>query len=404
MDVVAVPVERRTPGYAGTGEETIIGSNGLRSVKVAVVIMSISLAGCSVDSEDLWPFSSDEPATPAPAPVSTGAPPPPQFADQASAPAPMTSVRVRRSGTLVGQRVSSLRSELDRLNERLDGQNERLIQIRRATVENAQRYHGTVAAVTSRLQLGTTPGNPVLVSQWNAAQAELDRVNGDILALNTLANDVASNSALANYVLESARAAYGLTGAIDEDHRQLAILEDDTNRTAVLVDRLLGEINEDISRQSAYVSTERANLTTLSQAVKNGELFGSNLAIRSAYGGGGRQAFASSSTPRGGFVSSGRRPLVVIRFDRPDVPYERALYSAVSRALQNQPAANFDVVAVTPSAGKAAQVALNQSRSKRFANRVMKSLTEMGMPASRVSLAATTSPGASTSEVHVFIR
>ena len=56
------------------------------------------------------------------------------------------------------------------------------------------------------------------------------------------------------------------------------------------------------------------------------------------------------------------------------------------------------------AAGKAAQVALNQSQSKRFANRVLRSLTDMGMPASRVSLAATTSPGASTSEVHVYLR
>jgi hypothetical protein len=369
--------------------------------------MTISLAGCAVDSEDLWPFGSNEPAPPPPAPVSQGAaPPPPQFpsAGSPASLAPVTPVRVGETGTLVGRKTAELRRELDRLNQRLSEQGERLTQVRRATVENAQRYHGTVAAVTARLQLGTTPGNPVLVSQWNAAQAELDRINGDIMALNTLANEVASNSALANYVLESSRAAYGLTGAIDEDHRQLAILEDDTNRTAVLVDRLLAEINEDIARQSAYVGTERDNLATLSQAVKNGELFGSNLALRSAYGRGNAPMFSNSSTPRGGFAMGGRRPLVVIRFDRPDVAYERALYSAVARALENRPAAAFDVVAVTPAAGKAAQVALYQSQSKRFANRVMKSLTEMGMPASRVSLAATTSPGASTSEVHVYLR
>ena len=374
----------------------------MRSAKVVVVLMTLSLTGCSIDSEDLWPFGSNEAATPAPAPAPTGSPPPPQFESQPSA-APVSTVGTRQSGTVVGQKVASLRGELDRLNQRLSGQNERLIQVRRTTVENAQRYHGTVAAVTARLQLGTTPGNPVLVSQWNAAQAELDRVNGDIMSLSTLANEVASNSALANFVLESSRAAYGLTGAIDEDHRRLAILEDDTNQASVLIDRLLNEINEDISRQGAYVATERANLATLSQAVKNGELFGANLAVTSRYGGAG-SAFTTSSTPRGGFTSGGRRPLVVIRFDRADVPYERALYSAIFRALQSQPAASFDVVAVTPAAGKAAQVALNQSQSKRFANQVLKSLTEMGMPASRVSLAATTSPGAATSEVHVYQR
>ena len=59
-------------------------------------------------------------------------------------------------------------------------QNQELQIIRRTTTQNAQRYHGTVAAINARLQLGTTPGNPVLVSQWNTAQAELDRIGLDI--------------------------------------------------------------------------------------------------------------------------------------------------------------------------------------------------------------------------------
>ena len=41
-----------------------------------------------------------------------------------------------------------------------------------------------------------------------------------------------------------------------------------------------------------------------------------------------------------------RRPLVVIRFDRANVPYEQALYTAVSRALERRPQALFDLVAV----------------------------------------------------------
>ena len=85
---------------------------------------------------------------------------------------------------------------------------------------------------------------------------------------------------MSSYLLETTRAAYGITGAIDDDHRQLAILEDEVNRTVVLIDRLLNELSEDIARQSAYVSNERSNLTTLSLAIKNGELLGSSLANR----------------------------------------------------------------------------------------------------------------------------
>ncbi|MDP6707979.1 MAG: hypothetical protein QF893_16675 [Alphaproteobacteria bacterium] len=316
----------------------------------------------------------------------------------------MPVTNLAATGTFVGQKTASLRTELRALQGKLQGQNQGLIQVRAETNETAQRYHGTVAAIQAKLQLGTTPGNPVLVSQWNAAQAELDRMSTDIAAMNTLANEIASNSSLAAYILESARASYSVAGAIDEDHRQIAILEDETNRTIVLIDRLLGEINEDAARQTAYIGTERSNLATLSMAVKNGELFGTSLFSRAYAARGERPVYATSPTPRSGFRNSGRQPLVVIRFDRPDVPFERALYSVVSRVLADRPEAEFDVVAVTPAAGKASEVAMGQSQSKRNANKVLRSLTDMGMPASRVSLSATTSPGINAGEVHVYLR
>src|SRR5699024_2298589 len=138
--------------------------------------------------------------------------------------------------------------------------------------DHSQRYHAAVATINARLQVGTTPGNPQLVNQWNVAQAELTRIDGDVASMNGLANEVAGASTMASYLLETTRAAYGLTGAVEEDHRQLAILEDEVNRTVVLIDRLLNELSEDISRQTTYLSTERRNMTTLSLAIKNGEL------------------------------------------------------------------------------------------------------------------------------------
>ncbi|MDP6564594.1 MAG: hypothetical protein QF578_07180 [Alphaproteobacteria bacterium] len=328
-------------------------------------------------------------------------PPPPAIAGAAALARPAGG---QATGTLVGQKVGQLRGELQRLKGQLGQQHGEMQQIRQTTTDNAQRYHGTVAAITARLQLGTTPGNPILVNQWNAAQAELDRVSGDIAAMNTLANRIAGNSSHAGYVLESARAAYGLAGAIDEDHRQLAMLEDETNRTVVLIDRLLGEINEDVARQTSYVAGERSNLTTLSASIKNGELHGSSLLAR-AYGGGGQPAaFATSSTPRSGFVAGGRQPLVVIRFDRPDVPYQQALYTAVSKTLQVRPDAMFDLVAVTPGRGSASEQALAQSTIKKHTNNVLKTLMDMGLPASRVSLAASSSTATASNEVHIYIR
>ncbi len=398
------------------------GRVNLRRSTVAVLGAAILLSGCSFASDSLWPsLTGDEPAgntegqpservsiPPSQAELNrqpTFTPPPPNLV---AAPPVMSSVVAtgQPTGTLVGQKVGQLRGELQRLKGQLGAQNGQLQQIRQITTNNAQRYHGTVAAVTARLQLGTTPGNPILVNQWNAAQAELDRISSDIATMNSLANQIASNSSLAAYVLESARAAYGLTGAIDEDHRQLALLEDKTNRAVVLIDRLLSEINEDVARQTSYVAGERSNLTTLASAIKNGELHGSSLMAR-AFATAGQApgpVYSVSSTPRSGFIAGGRQPLVVIRFDRPNVPYQQALYTAVAKTLQVRPEANFDLVAVTPGRGSTSEQAMAQSTVKKHTNGVLKSLMDMGLPASRISLSASSSATSASNEVHIYIR
>jgi hypothetical protein len=377
---------------------------------VVALAAAALLVGCSVDSDSLWPsLTGDEPERPPAERVSV----PPSQAEQNTQPTlspgptmqAQPSGQVQQTGTLVGRKVGELRGELNRLLGLLGTQNERLRQVRAATATNAQRYHGTVAAITSRLQLGTTPGNPILISQWNAAQAELDRVSNEIAQMNTLANEIAGNSSLAGYVLESARAAYGLTGAVDEDHRQLALLEDETNRAVVLIDRLLNEVNEDVARQTAYVANERSDLTTLASGIKNGELHGSSLLAR-AYSSNpsNNVAFGTSSTPRSGFSSLGRTALVVIRFDRADVAFQQALYTAVSKAMQARPNAAFDVVGVAPGGRSNSTTAINQSRLKKHANAVLRALVDMGLPANRVSLSAATGPSNTSNEVHVYIR
>ena len=100
----------------------------------------------------------------------------------------------------------------------------------------------------------------------------------------------------------------------------------------------------------------------------------------------------------------GRPALVIIRFDRPDVEFENALYNAVSRALDQRPASSFDIVAVAPALGNPAEIALGANAAKRNAQKVLQVLSEMGLPSSRVNLSSITSPGALTNEVHVYVR
>ena len=303
------------------------------------------------------------------------------------------------TGTFVGEKVIQLREELARLQSSISQQNEELQRLRTDLVQSSQQYHGTIAAVNSRLQVGTTPGNPILVQQFKSAQADLDRIGTEIDKMNNLASAVGNNSTLSAYMSEAARAAFSVSGAVDEDHRQLAILEDEVNRTAVLIDRLLKELSADVRRQTNYVTTERANLNLISAGIKSGELFGGSLVNKAVLANAGQLDVASAPAD-----PTGRTPLIVIRFDRADVPYQQALYTAVSKTLERRPNALFDLVAVAPTAGGAARMVLNSQKARQHAENVMRSLVEMGLPPNRVAVSALTRPQIASNEVHLYVR
>ena len=384
---------------------------------------AVLLAGCSYVDNTLWPsLTGEEPAGKAKEQVAIQ----PSVAEMAAASAaasasaaPVVQPKVqvsqlnggsalfgpslptiRPTGTFVGKKVAEMYADLRKLQEKVGRLTDSTQQMRADTAATSQRYHSVVAAINAKLQVGTTPGNPVMVQQWNEAQTQLEQIAATLPRLNRLSNDSAAEAAMAGYMLDTVRATYSVSGAIDEDHDQLRILEDAVNRTVVVIDRVLNELSEDVNRQSVYVSNERSNLSAMSLAVKNGELYGTSLANRAFAQ---TQALASASAQAPGPLP-GDRPLVVIRFDRDDVPYQQALYNAVSRALERRPNASFDLVAVSPRSGTPAQVALNSTAAKRHAEAVLRSLADMGLPPNRIKLSATATEDAQSNEVHIYVR
>jgi hypothetical protein len=271
-----------------------------------------------------------------------------------------------------------------------------LQQMRGENVDAAQRYQTLVGQINARLQVGTTPGNPILTAQWAQAQGELDRFAANIGTLSQLSGQVGSDASLGSYLLESVRNAYALSGALEDDHRQLAVVEDEVNRIMVSIDRMRVELSEDIARQSAYVSRERANMTTLASAIRSGEFFGPGLAARAFNAGPSARTVAA--------LPSGSRPLVVVRFDRNNPNFEQALYTAVNRALELRPQATFDIVGVAASGGGGGGGAIATANVRRQAEQVMRSLIDMGMPTQRLRLSASSDSSLTANEVHVFVR
>ena len=171
------------------------------------------------------------------------------------------------------------------------------------------------------------------------------------------------------------------------------MLRDETDQVIVLIDSLLTNVSDTVQRQTTYVANERSALTTLASAIKDGSYYGD---LGGPMGGGAPAGFGAGG-PSG-------PALVTIRFDRSRVDYQQILYTAVAQALQSRPGSSFAIVAVAPTRGTAAAVQLAQTEAVRHARDVVRSLSDMGVPANRLDLSSSTDPVIGASEVRVYVR
>ncbi len=320
--------------------------------------------------------------------------------------------------SVVGQKIDGLNKDLFTVQSTVNRLSDQLRSIEANGRNSAAAYYANIATINTQLQTGTTPGNPRLIKNLDTAQINLSGLEGNVSSLNALAVEIADAASKASYLLNTTRSTYNLSGAVEEDHTRLSAMEDQINSAIVSVDRLLNDVNANISRTSSYLSTERNNLRTLSLAVSNGDLYGNSLANKNFVEADRSQLYQQASLTTGPTPQSitpqqletptqaapSARPLAKIRFDKQDVNYEQPVYSAVQNAMNQYPNSRFELVAVHPAAGNAAQVAIESTRSRRNAERVLRTLTQMGVPLGKIDMSYTPSPSARTSEVHLFLR
>ncbi len=186
---------------------------------------------------------------------------------------PSSNPAISQTGTqTVKQRIQQLRSDQAALANGISQQQAQLNATRSRLSSDSAAYSGLVNGITSRLQTGTTPGNPELVNQWNAAQAKLDDATLGVGQLNSLASQVTTQASVAGYLLENIRATFAVGGAVDEDHRNLRAIESETTRSMQQIDRLIGDLNAQIGRENGFLARERTNLAALSYGVNLGRL------------------------------------------------------------------------------------------------------------------------------------
>ncbi len=360
------------------------------AVKLSLSMVSLAiLSGCSYSSDELFPslFGAD-----AQDEMSI------QDTSDATVPVlgsgnfePVAVSEGNNTGTFVGQKVVTFRNELAQVQSSIRANNAQLQQIRGSIINNALQYHKVVGNIEAKLQVGTTPGNPQMYQMLQAAQNNVQVMNTNTMALSQLAQKVSSDTANTTYLSDSIRAAYNISGAVDEDHRQLRILEGETNQTSLIINSLLSEINSDVARQQQYIETAKNNIAALSNAIKVGSYGVSNVPLSSVNSGYAPVMSAPAAT-------SGK-PLFSVKFNKSKVNYKDGLKQAVKSAQAKKPNVIFDVVAISPVGGSQ----ISTAAAKNNATLIFQDMIDMGVGADRINLSAK-SGNVTASEVQIFVR
>ena len=304
------------------------------------------------------------------------------------------------TGTFVGGKINQFRADLSSIQNAISSHNNDFLRFKDLVDEQTSVYQGLSSAIRSRLQIGTTPGNPILVGQWNDAQRALEDIQNNVNNLQIVNNRVTADAALITHLKNAIDSSFFISGAIDEDHNQLKVLNDDVQRTSVLYARLMDELEQKISREIMILNDERQYMKKLAEDVETGK-FGSRVSSPPTSSG----SVSSNTNDEKKIETLKIAPLnydnaiLVIKFDDTNFDYSNALFESISNALEQMPSANFEVVAVSPTGG-----ASFSDKARQRASEVFSKIIEMGVPSERVSLTSSNSTTAQAEEVHIYLK
>ena len=381
--------------------------------KPLAFLFMLSTSSCTGVQDYVFPSLSDEevvappaleevPATIESAESPSQEIPPSQYAQPAVA-QPQVAYDTGPTGTFVGGKINQFRADLSSIQNAVSSHNNDFLRFKDLVDEQTSVYQGLSSAIRSRLQIGTTPGNPILVGQWNDAQRALEDIQNNVNNLQIVNNRVTADAALITHLKNAIDSSFFISGAIDEDHNQLKVLKDDVQRTSVLYARLMDELDEKISREIQILNAERQYMKELSADVEIGK-FGGRVSApptRSSVSSSTQSNIESADSVDTIKIAplNYDNAILVIKFDDTNFDYSTALFESISNALEQMPSASFEVVAVSPTGG-----ASFAEKARQRASEVFNKVVEMGVPSEIVSLASSNSTSAQAEEVHIYLK
>jgi len=302
--------------------------------------------------------------------------------------------------TYVGQRILEMQEEFNKLDIDIKQGEDSFEELKFNGIKSAENYHSIVAAIAARLQIGTTPGNPILLNQYEQAQTELAEVGAQGQNLVDVGNQIALFSTRVSYLLEQARSAKKLRGAVDEDHRNLSSFQDTLKRRNVDVLRTLEDLNETVRRRDIFLAAERRRLTQLATAISVGESFGLGLGSLGSLPAINNEENTELERRSENFSVS-PNPIAVFRINEQE-NYEQNLFGAISATLDKAPKSRFTLVAVSSSAGNPSEQAERAANARNDVSRLISSLVSMGMPVDRISVSSLSVANVENTEVRLY--
>lgn len=313
------------------------------------------------------------------------------------------------TGTFVGQKVISFRSELSSLQDSIVKHNTDLQKVRSDIRVNSSQYNESIKTVENKLKAGTTPGNPIVINALQTAQNNAQELGGYNVLLNQLSTRISSDIVKNTYVVNSIKSAFFVSGAVDDDHTQLKALQANAEQTNIALGNMLNEVANDYNNISQYSNSANQTIKDLYEPASRGSFTTAFVPMTNSLSATPVTPVSSSSllvedsSPKvtmageGGFSS---RPLFVVKFNKANVDYKDGLNRAVAGALKAKPDMLFDVVAVASPTSSM----VDRTKSREYATKVFEDVVKAGVNPANVSLSAKSSIDAQSSEVHIYIK
>lgn len=301
------------------------------------------------------------------------------------------------AGSELDEAASALYTDLMAISQSVAARQAQVDAYYRSNGTSVEEYHGTIAAIEARLHLGTIARNPVLIHQWNEAQTALDQIAWNLTGLNGLVDQLDEQVRAMRAIRQQARQLQERWAGQSEGRAQLDSFRDDSTTGLNVTQGILANILEEMGRHGTLLILQRDEMAVLKRAVETGDL----AAIDSK---GERARAASRGRQQGADMArAGMSPLVIIRFDRPNVSYEVALADVVGRALEIDPGARFKLLSVAPQTDDEIIRQQSNAAAQQYVQAVRRSLAKLGVAPDQIVVGFANRAETLHSEVHIYI-